>query len=77
MQLKKGESKTIVFQAQAKAETGFATFIVEAKAGALKSQQSFEVPFASQRPYERQATKLVLPAGKELNLQPQFAEWLS
>ena len=58
--MKVDEQKIVAFQAEALRETGFATFIVTAKAGAFESKETAEVPFSSTKPTEREFTKIQL-----------------
>ena len=83
--LKSDEDRTVVFQAKALAESGFATFTVDVKNAdaSLTSTESNEVPFGSKKPIERQFTKITLDeaiastSNGKLDLDAYLEDWIS
>ena len=81
--LKADEQKVLVFKAQAKAESGFATFTVTAvnDDGSLRSEEKLEVPFGSKKPTAREfqsielATVLGSNVKGSVDLQPYLKGW--
>ena len=83
VKIKPDEQKVLVFKAKALAESGFATFTVNAKNadGSLKSQEKLEVPFGSKKPTVREFQSLQLSSilGNSLkgsvDLTPYLKGW--
>jgi len=75
LQLGDGESGIVRFEATALRAIGAAKLSVEAKAGALVSKQSLDVPFSPQAPRSRQTQRIELAAG-ENNLTEYLQGWL-
>ena len=83
VKIKADEQKVLVFKARALAESGFATFTVNAQNadGSLKSEETLEVPFGSKKPTVREfkSIKLSSVLGSSLkgtaDLTPYLKGW--
>ena len=71
VKIKADEQKVLVFKARALAESGFATFTVNAQNSdaSLKSEEKLEVPFSSKRPTVREFQSIQLSSVLGSNLK--------
>ena len=75
LSLKQGEAGTVVFQAKAVRQTGAARIEVVARAGALESRESADVPLIASGPRTRQVEQIKLAAGAR-DLAPYLKGWV-